>query len=95
MLLYSIIVSIIWAGGISFILLKGIDMTIGLRVSAEDEDAGLDSSIHGETIDIASVDKLSIVQENELDKKWASARSKDELDSSVNGKVIPLENVEP
>ena len=95
MQLYSIIVSIIWAGGISFILLKGIDMTLGLRVSAEDEDAGLDSSIHGETIDSASVDKLSIVQENELDKKWASARSKDELDSSVNGKVIPLENVEP
>ena len=95
MQLYAIICSVLWAGGISFILLKGIDMTIGLRVAADEEDAGLDVSIHGETIDGTSADKLSRVQEKELDSKWASARTKDELDSSTNGRVVPLEKAEP
>ena len=63
MQLYAIIVSIIWAGGISFILLKGIDMTLGLRVSAEDEDAGLDSSIHGETIIIEKEASYSVAEQ--------------------------------
>jgi len=47
---YGILFSIGWSGVISFILLKLIDLTIGLRVSAKDEIEGLDSSVHGETI---------------------------------------------
>jgi Amt family ammonium transporter len=39
-----------WSAIGSFIILKGIDVTIGLRVSEEEEDSGLDSSLHGETI---------------------------------------------
>jgi len=93
MQLYAIICSILWAGGISFILLKGIDMTIGLRVSAEEEDAGLDLSLHGETVDAEGTSKLAKVQEQELDSRWASARPKDELDNSTSGKVVPVSNI--
>jgi len=46
---YGIGVSVGWAVFMSAILLLAIDKTIGLRVSSEDEDTGLDSSIHGET----------------------------------------------
>ena len=41
--------TLVWSGTISFILAKGIDMTIGLRVSDEDESTGLDLSQHSET----------------------------------------------
>ena len=39
----------VWSGVISFILYKGIDLTIGLRVTEERERDGLDVSEHGET----------------------------------------------
>jgi Amt family ammonium transporter len=35
---------------VSFILLKVIDMVMGLRVSAEEEREGLDLALHGETV---------------------------------------------
>jgi hypothetical protein len=35
-------------GVISFIILKGLDVTIGLRVSPQDETEGLDITQHGE-----------------------------------------------
>jgi ammonium transporter, Amt family len=41
-------VTILWCGIISFILYKVVDMTIGLRVSVEDERQGLDLASHGE-----------------------------------------------
>ena len=37
------------AGGASFILLKLVDAVVGLRVSAEEEDSGLDLTQHGES----------------------------------------------
>jgi ammonium transporter, Amt family len=40
----------VWTGVLTFIILKVIDMAIGLRVSAEDETEGLDLSQHGESI---------------------------------------------
>ncbi len=43
-------VTLIWSGVISFILLKLIDATIGLRVSRDQEMEGLDIVLHGETI---------------------------------------------
>jgi Amt family ammonium transporter len=42
-------VTVIWTGVISFILFKLVDMTIGLRVSADDERQGLDQTSHGES----------------------------------------------
>ena len=36
---------------VSFVLLKLIDMTIGLRVTEEQEREGLDISLHGEKVE--------------------------------------------
>lgn len=46
----AVIVTILWCGAVSFILLKVIDMTMGLRVTADQELEGLDMSLHGERI---------------------------------------------
>lgn len=44
----SIVVTVVYCGVLSFILLKGIDLTVGLRVSQDDERQGLDLALHGE-----------------------------------------------
>ena len=38
-----------WAAVVTFVLLKGIDRTVGLRVDAETEHDGLDGALHGES----------------------------------------------
>nr|WP_279313579.1 ammonium transporter [Acetobacter sp. AN02] len=43
-------VTIIWCGVMTFILLKIVDIAIGLRVTTEEEMEGLDVSLHGERI---------------------------------------------
>jgi len=45
----AVIITVIWSGVVSFIAFKVVDLTIGLRVSEEDEREGLDISSHGET----------------------------------------------
>jgi ammonium transporter, Amt family len=42
-------ITIVWAFVLSYVLLKFVDSTVGLRVSEEDEEQGLDLSEHGET----------------------------------------------
>lgn len=42
--------TIAWCGVGSFVILKVIDATIGLRVDAETEKLGLDDGLHGETV---------------------------------------------
>ena len=44
----AVAITWVFAGGVSFILLKIVDAVIGLRVSSEDEMYGLDQSQHGE-----------------------------------------------
>ena len=46
----GIIVTIVYDAVISYIILKLIDLTMGLRVSKEDEIEGLDITQHGEVI---------------------------------------------
>jgi len=46
----AVLVTLIWSGLLSFVLLKIIDLTIGLRVSHENEVEGLDMTLHGERI---------------------------------------------
>lgn len=46
--LIGVAVTILWSGAISALLLKAVDMTIGLRVSEEIEREGLDLHLHGE-----------------------------------------------
>jgi Amt family ammonium transporter len=40
--------TLVYGGILSFILLKIIDMTIGLRVTEEEETEGLDLALHDE-----------------------------------------------
>jgi Amt family ammonium transporter len=48
--LYDVLGTFIWSGVVTYIILKLIDMTIGLRVSKEVEVEGLDINLHGETV---------------------------------------------
>jgi Amt family ammonium transporter len=45
----AVLTTIIWSGVVSFVAYKIVDMTIGLRVSEEQEREGLDISSHGES----------------------------------------------
>ncbi len=42
-------VTVIFAAVMTFIIIKVIDMVLGIRVEQEDEEAGLDIAVHGET----------------------------------------------
>jgi len=44
----SVLVTLVWSGVVSLVLLKVIDATIGLRVRREAESTGLDLELHGE-----------------------------------------------
>ncbi|HTL75314.1 MAG TPA: ammonium transporter [Casimicrobiaceae bacterium] len=46
----AVVTTLVVSGVGSFILLKAIDMTIGLRVTEEQEREGLDLALHGETV---------------------------------------------
>jgi Amt family ammonium transporter len=45
----AVLTTIVWSGVVSFIAYKVVDLTIGLRVSEEDEREGLDIASHGES----------------------------------------------
>jgi Amt family ammonium transporter len=46
----AVLATIVWCGVVSFVLLKLIDATVGLRVSQEVERDSLDLQLHGETV---------------------------------------------
>jgi len=45
----AVAVTLIWSGGVSFLLFKLLDLTLGLRPTADDERQGLDQTSHGES----------------------------------------------
>jgi Amt family ammonium transporter len=45
----AVLLTVVWSGVVSFLAYKIVDLTIGLRVSEEDEREGLDIASHGET----------------------------------------------
>ncbi|MBO9651868.1 MAG: ammonium transporter [Variovorax sp.] len=47
--LKGVVLTIVWSGVVAFIAYKITDLTIGLRVSEEEEREGLDITAHGET----------------------------------------------
>jgi Amt family ammonium transporter len=47
--LISIVATAVYAGALSFIILKVVDAIVGLRATADDEEVGLDTSQHNET----------------------------------------------
>ena len=44
----AVLVTLVWSGGVSLVLFKGIDLIFGLRPTADDERQGLDQTSHGE-----------------------------------------------
>lgn len=44
----GVLITVVWSGVVSFIAFKLIDLTMGLRVSEEEEREGLDTASHGE-----------------------------------------------
>ena len=44
----GVLITIVWSGVVSFVAFKLVDMTIGLRVSEDQEREGLDTASHGE-----------------------------------------------
>lgn len=47
----SVVATMVYAGAVSWILLKIIDVVMGLRVTSDEERMGLDLSLHGERIE--------------------------------------------
>ena len=41
--------TLLWSGVFTFVLLKLVDVMLGLRVTAEEETQGLDTVLHNET----------------------------------------------
>jgi ammonium transporter, Amt family len=48
--LYGVAVTFVWTGGMTFVLLKVVDVIVPLRVSVDHEREGLDISQHGEAL---------------------------------------------
>jgi len=48
--LYGVVATLLWSGIVTFVLLKVIGFFVPLRVRDEDERAGLDVSLHGESL---------------------------------------------
>ena len=48
--LYGIVVTLVWSGALTFVILKVIGAMVPLRVRQEDEVMGLDVSQHGEAL---------------------------------------------
>ncbi|CAB3775150.1 Ammonia channel [Paraburkholderia humisilvae] len=47
----GVLTTVVYSGVVSFILLKVIDMVMGLRVTEEEEREGLDVILHGEHVE--------------------------------------------
>ena len=47
---YGIVVTIVWSGVLTYVILKAIGVAVPLRVRTEDEVMGLDVSQHGEAL---------------------------------------------
>lgn len=48
----AVMVTVVWCALVSFIILKLVDVVIGLRVTPDQEQEGLDTSLHGEQINL-------------------------------------------
>ncbi len=46
----AVAITLVWSGGVSFLLLKLIELTIGIRVTRDEEIEGLDVVLHGEQL---------------------------------------------
>jgi len=47
---WGVVATIVYGAAATFVILKIVDLVVGLRVSADDEREGLDVALHGETV---------------------------------------------
>lgn len=60
--IYGVVITVVWSSFISWMLLKAIDYTWGLRVALETELLGLDIACHGENLfDQAHMQELKVI----------------------------------
>jgi len=79
--IYAIVCAVLYSGVCTFIILKGLDMTIGLRVSEAEEMEGLDSSLHGETI------VRYVANNDNNDQKALKSEKKEGVDDDVANNI--------
>src|SRR5262249_8375389 len=48
--LVGVLATLIWSGLLSFIIIKLVQAVLGLRVSVETEELGIDAKVHGERV---------------------------------------------
>ena len=48
--LYGVVVTLVWSGVLTFVILKVIEFMVPLRVSQQHEIEGLDVTLHGESL---------------------------------------------
>ncbi len=48
--IYGVLFTIVYTGILTFVILKVVDLVVGLRVNPETERDGLDLALHGETV---------------------------------------------
>ena len=46
----GVLCTLVWSGAVTFVLLKLLDLMVGIRVDRDTEREGLDLAIHGETV---------------------------------------------
>ena len=46
----AVVATLVWSGVITFVILKVVDLVVGLRVTEEEERQGLDEVLHGERL---------------------------------------------
>jgi hypothetical protein len=74
--LYAVVISVVWAGVATFIIILLLDLTIGVRVSEESEMLGLDYSQHKAVLNSSVHASVSEKLQNINDKKDLAAYSK-------------------
>ena len=77
----------------SLLLFLAIDRTMGLRVSDDEEDAGLDSSLHGESLLNEKTFANTVEKEKEKEKKSAVVVASDPEASSFGVEPDNLEQL--
>jgi len=100
--LYAVVVSVVWSAVCTLIILILVDATIGLRVSLETEQMGLDMSHHRESIGSSSVHSDRLQRSSHLVFQPVSANqsttivldSQSQNDDDFNLGEIAVESVE-
>ena len=58
--LYAITFSVFWSLILTFFIVLLVDFKMGMRVSEEEEEVGLDHSLHGETLIVKTSEQMKV-----------------------------------